>query len=227
MTTVTYREIQEIAERNALDCLGAFHPEAEDHAPQGTGTIIMIGPGQAFWDRITASPEWRYGESDPVDRWSIRVLGQIAAELRADAIFPFGGPPYHPFQRWALRTGSCWASPVGFLVHERHGLMVSFRGALLMHERIALPEVPKEAPCRACEAPCRSACPVNALSPEAYDVSACLTQIDEQSPSDCASFGCSSRRACPVGQNLRNPAQSAYHMAAFIRSNTANTGDDA
>ena len=76
---------------------------------------------------------------DPVDRWSRRVIGRLACDLGAKALFPFGGPPYHPFYQWALRTGRAWESPVRLLVHDTQGLMVSFRGALALREAMAVP----------------------------------------------------------------------------------------
>jgi epoxyqueuosine reductase len=53
----------------------------------------------------------------------------MACDLGAKALFPFGGPPWHPFIAWAKRSGRAWESPVGFLVHDQAGLMVSYRAA--------------------------------------------------------------------------------------------------
>ncbi len=95
-----------------LEVLGGFAvDEREEGLPAGTRTVLMLGPKEpGFWAHLQAQPEW--GGPDPVDRWSRRVIGRIACDLGAKALFPFGGPPYHPFYQWALRTGRVWDSPV-------------------------------------------------------------------------------------------------------------------
>ncbi len=206
-----------IAARVAGDGLairGAFHPEAADLAPEGRGTLVLLGPGEGFWDIFTASREYRDGGGDPLDRWSRRVIGAHARALAGEALFPFGGPPWHPFIAWSRRGGQVWDSPVGLLVHEIAGLFVSFRGALALTPRLALP-APGSSPCPACAAPCRDACPVAAMTPRGYDVARCHTYLDSGPGRDCLARGCAVRRSCPVGAGLRLPQQSAFHMAAF------------
>lgn len=182
------------------------------------GTIVLIGCGPGFWPVFTASPEYRDAAPDPVDRWSLRVLGDLARSFDATAVFPFGGPPYAPFIRWALAGGQCRSSPVGMLVHGVAGLMISFRGALVLAGEQALP-VPMPAPCDGCAAPCATACPVGALRPGMpYDVAGCRAHIASPAGRDCLMQGCLARRACPVSQSFpRDPAQSALHMAAFLK----------
>lgn len=200
-----------------LEVLGGFAAEpAEDGLPAGTRTILLIGPAEpGFWPHLTCQPEWLDGGPDPVDRWSRRVVGRLACDLGAKALFPFGGPPYHPFYRWALRTGQVWDSPVRLLVHARQGLMVSFRGALALKEAVALPP-PSPRPCDACPAPCMSACPARALTAKGYDVPACHSFLNQPEGQDCMTCGCLVRRACPVSQSYaRLPEQSAYHMRQF------------
>lgn len=177
-------------------------------------SLVLIGPGPAFWPHFRTSPEYQDGAPDPMDRWSTRVLGACAAALGATPFFPFGGPPYHPFYSWALSSGETWASPVAFLVHAELGLFTSFRGALAFDH--ALPAQPvRTQPCTACAQPCATACPVKALTPGGYDVAACKAYLETAPGQDCRTNGCRVRRACPVGANLRDPAQSAFHMAAF------------
>ncbi len=198
-----------------LTVLGGFHPVPADGAPAGTGTLVLLGPAEpGFWAHLQAQPEW--SGPDPVDRWSRRVIGRIACDLGAKALFPFGGPPYHPFQRWALRTGRAWESPVRLLVQADQGLMVSFRGALALRDRIDLPP-PAEKPCDTCTGrPCLTACPPRALTAAGYDLPACHAFLD--SGPDCMTRGCAVRRACPVSQGYaRLPEQSAYHMGQFHR----------
>jgi epoxyqueuosine reductase len=200
-----------------LEVLGGFAvAEAEEGFPAGTRTLLMLGPKEpGFWAHLTAQPEW--SEPDPVDRWSRRVIGRLACDLGAKALFPFGGPPYHPFYQWALRSGRVWDSPVRLLVHSTQGLMVSFRGALALKEVVAVPP-PAARPCDTCPAPCLTACPVGALTGAGYDLPACHGFLDQPEGQDCMTGGCQVRRACPVSQSYaRLPEQSAYHMRQFHR----------
>jgi len=197
-----------------LEILGGFHAQEDSALPVGTKTLLLIGPKEpGFWPHLTAQPEWD-GTPDPVDRWSRRVIGGVACDIGAKALFPFGGPPYHPFYKWALRTGRVWDSPVRLLVHAGQGLMVSFRGALALKEVIALPP-PAAKPCEGCDKPCLQACPAGALGAAGYDVPACHAYLSA-GDRDCMKAGCLVRRACPVTQAYaRMPEQSAYHMRQF------------
>jgi epoxyqueuosine reductase len=200
-----------------LEVLGGFAvAEGEAGFPAGTRTLLMLGPREpGFWAHLTAQPEW--GGPDPVDRWSRRVIGRIACDLGAKALFPFGGPPYHPFYQWALRTGRVWDSPVRLLVHSGQGLMVSFRGALALTEAVPV-LAPAVKPCESCAAPCLTACPAGALTREGYDLPACHAFLDRAEGGECLSGGCLVRRACPVSQSYaRLTEQSAYHMGQFHR----------
>lgn len=206
-------QISEAAGRHHLAVLGGFHATDDPTLPQGTKTLLMLGPAEpGFWAHITAQPEWD-GAPDPMDRWSRRVIGRIACDLGAKALFPFGGAPYHPFYTWALRTGRVWDSPIKLLVHADQGLMVSFRGALALKQQIDLPP-PLPRPCDTCAAPCLTICP--ALTGTGYDVPACHDLLDQGK--DCMKLGCASRRACPLSlAYARLPEHSAYHMAQFHR----------
>lgn len=206
--------IAQAARAQGLWLAGALHP-APDDVP-GAGTLVLLAPaGAGFWPVFTAAPEYADARPDPLDRWSARVIGALAQPLGARALFPFGGPPYHPFLRWARESGRAHTSPVGLLVHDAAGLMISYRGALALPGRLELPPAPA-APCDSCaDQPCRSACPVAALGPSGYDVPGCKTDLD-RAGNDCMAQGCAVRRACPVSAGAgRSPAQSAFHMRAF------------
>ncbi len=180
----------------------------------------MLGPEEpGFWAHLTAEREWADGQPDPIDRWSSRIIGDLSLSLGGQALFPFGGPPYHPFYAWALRTGRAWSSPVTLLVHETAGLMVSYRGAIALRERLDLPSASPQRPCDTCDGkPCLDACPVGALTENGYDVPACHGFLDTAGGADCLSSGCALRRACPVSHAYgRLPEQSAYHMRLFHR----------
>ena len=206
----------EAARAEGLALLGGLHPGPGDGAPEGIGTLLLVGPegGPGFWALFETSSERRDGASDPLDRWSERVLGTLAVRFGATALFPFGGPPWWPFAAWARASGEAWESPVGLLVHARLGLFASYRGALAFPDRLPVP-TPVTRPCDTCAAPCRAACPVGALGAAGYDVPACHAFLDTGPGRACLTRGCAVRRACPVGAGLRPDAQSAFHMTAF------------
>lgn len=212
--------LDEVAARLAAERLaifGALHPEPDEGAPPGTGTLVLIGPLEpGYWAHLTASPEWRDGRPDPVDRWSRRVIGRLACDLGAKAVFPFTGPPFAPFPAWARRSGTAWQSPVGLLVQAQAGLMVSYRGALALRPRYDLPAA-RPSPCESCpDQPCRSACPVAALRPDAYDVAGCRAHLAQAAGQACLRLGCAARRACPLSVSYgRVGEHSAYHMRHF------------
>ena len=177
--------------------------------------ITLIGPDEpTFWAIFATSAEHDDWLPDPLDRWSRRVLTDVANTLGAEPLFPFGGPPYAPFFTWAKASGRFWASPINFLVHDEAGLFVSFRGAIRWDVK-ALETAPEQ-PCLTCpERPCATACPVGAFH-DGYDVEACKAHVTSPHGLDCRTKGCLARRACPVGQGSRLPAQAAFHMEAFL-----------
>lgn len=195
--------------------LAGVAPPDPDHCPPGTRALALVAPLRGWWGIVTASPEWQDGAPDPIDRWSARVLGAIAAAVGGTALFPFGGPPWRPFHAWALATGRVWESPVRLLVGAEHGLWISFRGALALPFDLALP--PAARPCDACpDRPCLSACPAGALGAAGYDVPACHAHLDTRAGAACLTGGCRVRAACPVSvRHARLAAQSAYHMSRF------------
>lgn len=214
---MTYAELESAARARQLSVLGGFHPRPDDDVPEGCATLILLGPDEpAFWPAFTQSAEWQDGAPDPVDRWSRRVVGDWARDIGATALYPFGGPPFLPFYRWALRTGRTHASPVHLLVHDTAGLFVSFRGALALRHRIDLPPLPP-CPCDTCpDRPCETACLSGALTPAGYDVPHCKSFLDTPAGAPNMTRGCAVRRACPVSRGFgRLPAQSAYHMRQF------------
>lgn len=178
---------------------------------------VLVGTDAGWWHHFKLSSEYQDGHADPIDRWSKRVLGDIAQHLGATALFPSDGPPYAPFIAWALATGRFWQSPTGMMVHDTAGLMISIRGAFEVSEPI--PSVPAGTnPCDTCaDRPCITACPVGALSADArYDVPACKAYLDLPAGIQCMAQGCRVRRACPVSQAFDRPdAQTAFHMKAF------------
>lgn len=206
------------AARAGLVVMGALHPARCGARDLAGGTLILLGCGPGFWPAFTAAPEARDGAPDPIDRWSARVVGAIADALGARARFPFGGPPHAPFIDWALKSGRAWHSPVGMLVHDIVGLMISYRGALHWPDEFPIPAPGSVCPCDTCAGrPCTAACPVGALGQgRAYDVARCHTWLDRPAGLGCMMQGCAARRACPVSRGAgRQPEQSALHMRSF------------
>ena len=86
---------------------GGFHTTAGDGVPQGVASVILIGSiGSAGFEQFRRSTEWRAG-ADPLDRYTERVVDDIAQKFAADAVYPWQGPPWWPFQRWAQRAETC------------------------------------------------------------------------------------------------------------------------
>jgi hypothetical protein len=184
-------------------------------------TIVLAGMvGKEGWSAFAGSPEARDGAEHPLDRWSRRLIEALAHELGAKAIFPFGGPPFWPFQQWAQRAEPAHPSPIGVLIHPHYGLWHSYRGALGFREALAVPETPTVAsPCDACrERWCLKTCPVGAFSGLGYNVAACAAHLKGDAGADCMDAGCRARRACPVGaEHAYAPEQAHFIMRAFLR----------
>lgn len=200
-----------------LEIVGGFHPGPGDDLPEEVGTLVLLGPQEpGFWEVVSAAPEFRDGTPDPLDRWSERVIARLARDLDALPFYPFG-EPRRPFVRWALKTGRVWASEVHLMISAGAGLLLSFRGALGLRDRLELP--PRgQRPCDICAGkPCHTACPVGALTPKGYDVATCRAWLaTPEGAADCGAYGCAVRRACPSSAgHPRDSALHAHHMRYF------------
>lgn len=211
---------EELSARLAVHGLlprGAFHPDPDDGVPGDVGTLALVGnAGPAMWRAFSAAMP---AGADPLDRWSRSVLSEVADRTGATALFPFGGPPWLPFQRWAMRAEPVAPSPLGILIHPDYGLWHGYRGALAFPARLDLPpRDERPVPCADCaERPCLSACPVHAFSGESYDVDACAGWLRSERGTDCLTLSCAARRACPAGRDhIHGPEQAGFHMRAFL-----------
>lgn len=209
-----------IAARAAQDQLaifGALQAGQGADLPQGVETLLLLSPMEpGFWAHVQSHPAFDPTSPDPIDSWSEAVISDIAAAFGGQAFFPFSGPPYAPFVDWAKASGRAWNSPLGMLVHETAGLMVSYRGAIGLPRAIPLPVAQHDRPCETCEKPCLTACPIDAFSDGAYDVKSCHSYIEADPTQECLTNGCLARRACPVSANYgRLAEQSAFHMRRF------------
>lgn len=222
---MTLGDIQQAVAAQGLAWRGAFHPGDGDlPANRQIGTLVLAGfIGRENWSSFAASPEAADGQPDPLDRWSRRVIGAIAQAVGASAIFPFDGPPWAPFQRWAQKAEPVYPSPLGMLIHPDWGLWHAWRGALAFRQRLDLPEpARRSSPCESCAGkPCLSACPVAAFKPDEYDVRVCVSHIDAAEGAGCMEQGCRARLACPVGARHRyGPDRAQFHMRAFRKAQT-------
>lgn len=214
-----YDELADVLAQQGLMPRGAFHPGPEDAAPEGVGTIMLVGnAGPAMWRAFSAAmPDG----ANALDRWSASVLDAIAQRFAATALYPWEGPPYFPFQRWAMKAEPVSSSPLGILVHPDYGLWHGYRGALAFADKRPVPpRAERASPCEDCAGrPCLEGCPVGAFGQEGYNVPACTGHLRTPAGDDCMALGCRARRACPVGRDyVYEPAQAAFHMAAFLLS---------
>ena len=224
----SYEAISEGAGRLGLRARGGFHPLPTDGAPRLSsggepGTVVLIGNvGPEFWE--SAGPAvGKIAEANPLDRWVVKQVGDLATSFGAEVVFPFGGPPHWPFQRWAQRAEAVAPSPIGILIHPDYGLWHAYRAALLFASRLDLPvRVERPVPCISCgDKPCLTTCPVGAFQPTGYAVATCVAHVGTSAGADCASHGCAARRACPVGRPYTYPVEeSRFHMRAFVRAMT-------
>lgn len=218
-------------EAHGLALCGAFAVSPDDRVPpladaMPAAALVLVGNvGSSLWPRFAASPEYRDGRRDPLDRWSRRIGDTLAARYGARALYPFGGPPHHPFQHWASRAEPVHPSPLGLVIHAEYGLWHAYRFAL------ALDHVPDDlapmaehvSPCLACtERPCLDACPVDAFTGSGYRIGACAQHLRDTPDGACMRLGCAARHACPVGAPSRyGSAHAAFHMQAFVIARAA------
>lgn len=223
----SWRDVESAARGFGLRWRGGFHTGTDDRLPdlpcgRPARTLILLGSiGRSLWPSFAAAPEYADGGPDPMDRWNRRLGEALAAQLGAAPIFPFGGPPHWPFQRWAQRADEVGPSPLGIQIHPDYGLWHAYRLALIFAERLELPPLERRPmPCASCAAkPCLSACPVEAFAPEGYDVQRCAGHIKSAAGAACMDQGCRARDACPVGVGYRYDAeQLRFHMEAFRRA---------
>jgi len=187
--------LAQTADTIGLALRGGFAPTPADAVPpmpdgRPAAALLMLGwTSGVQWPALTTSPEYTDGRPHPLDRWSRRVIGTLATQYNATPLYPFTGPPFLPFLRWAQRAEPLHPSPIHLLIHPTHGLWHNWRGALAFATALDLPPVPQTpSPCATCTGrPCTG-------------------------PADLDD----ARRACPIGTPY-SPEQQAFHRAAFVR----------
>jgi hypothetical protein len=224
---VPLAELTEALARHGLRLRGGFATDSASDADilavaPWTQTVILIGNvGSELWDKSGAEIA-ALGDPDPLDRWTRSVIEPIASSVDALALFPFAGPPYWPFQRWAERAEGVRSSPIGIQIHPEFGLWHAYRAAILLHGMIELPRQEQTHPCDTCaDRPCLTHCPVNAFSPAGYEVDRCVDHVVavQNESGSCSEVGCLARLACPVGTAWRyRPEHARFHMRAFVKA---------
>ena len=214
-----YAQIDSRLKTYGLMARGGFHPRDGDQVPGHARTVIMIGnAGHDMWRVFSGNQSHT---QHPLDTWTRNVLAPIAEELSCRVVYPFQGPPYYPFQKWAMQADNVTPSPIGPLIHPQFGLWHAYRAAFLFHDVLPLPDKAEgPTPCESCQDKlCLDTCPVDAFSHENYDVAACRQHIARPEGRDCLKFGCQARTACPVGKEyIYHPDQADFHMRHFLVS---------
>jgi hypothetical protein len=194
--------------------------------PDNAGLALIGNIGSSYWEQFSQSAEFKDGAAHPLDRWSRRVAEPIAQRLSLQALYPFEGPPYYPFQQWARRAEGLGQSPVGVMIHPQFGLWHSYRFALLGVDfdietaATSTAESPLESPCLDCAGkPCLHTCPVAAFDANGYAVERCSDYLQQSPQAECHQQGCLARYACPVAPELRYvAAQGRFHLRAFVQA---------
>lgn len=223
---------------HGLHVLGRVAAEAGDALPpledgRPVAVIVLVGNiGSSLWEAFHASPEHADGAPDPLDRWSMRVASSIASTHSATPYYPFGGPPFRPFQRWARRAGTLFPSPLGLLISPATGLWQAYRFALGFAAdtiEIEAAQVDACSPCASCsDQPCLTRCPAQAFDAAGHHLQRCITHLHRDPHASCHSSGCLARLACPVAAGLRYlPAHQAFHMRAFVAAHPPEPGQQA
>jgi ferredoxin len=214
------RFIDEALSGSGLATRGAFALEAGEGL-EGFSSGVLIGHlGGTFWPIFRAWHAAHPGIADPLDAWSKAIIGDVAHDVQKRAVFP-SDKPHLPFQRWAARAEGLKHGPLGVLMHPQAGPWHAYRGAILFEQPLEAGPPQKDRlaahPCDMCAAkPCLAACPVNAVSPDRFDVEACRAHLASPEGAPCMTGGCLARNACPAGGGFRYSAeQQAFHQAAF------------
>ena len=131
------RRIAARARPHGLAPLGAFHPAAGRRRAGGLRDTGAPRAGRAgLLAAFRASPEYRDGAPDPLNRWSERVIGGAGRRLRRAAALPVRRPALAAVHRLgaAERRGLGVAGRAPGACAP--GLFVSYRGALALPARL-------------------------------------------------------------------------------------------
>jgi hypothetical protein len=211
-----------------------------DPTPAECSLLVLIGNvGSTFWPHFADSNESQDGLPHPLDRWSQRIGEALATQCGGKAFYPFGGPPYCSFLRWAAKAEALGSSPLGLRIHPVYGLWHAYRFALQIPltsgpfgQEGQKPPAIESSPttlsdvCIQCSTKaCLSACPVEAFTPAGYDVAACASHLhamqDNGKASACVAHTCQARSACPIGTSFQySMVHGHFHMQQFMKAHS-------
>ncbi len=191
----------------------------------GRKALLIGNAGSDMWVQFSKSNEYADDKPDPMNRWTRRVLDDVARQFGGRVVYPFD-KPYWPFQRLAQKAAGVQSSPLGILIHPEYGLWHAFRGVVVFDEAheftsqinaLIMNADSLIHPCDTCvEKPCLTACPVGAFTGEWLNVQDCFAHLDTRSEPDCMSLGCRARCACPIAKTSQyNEAQIKFHMKSY------------
>jgi len=223
---VALSELKDTLARFGLRLRGGFATDREtdrdilSQTPWARTLVLVGNVGSELWDKSGGAIAAMTGP-DPLDRWTRQIVDPIARSIEGIALYPFVGPPYWPFQRWAERAEGVRSSPIGIQIHPEYGLWHAYRAAILLPVAVDLPRPEThEHPCDSCAGkPCLTHCPVNAFSVSGYDVDRCVDRVIavQYESGSCSDVGCLARLACPVGAAWQyRPDHARFHMTAFL-----------
>jgi hypothetical protein len=223
---ISLNEITDLSWEYGLVIRGGFSVCEEDGVPDlddgaRPKTLVLFGnSGSSIWDCFSGSKEKLDCEPDPLNRWSERVGDLMASQLSGRAFFPFGGPPYQPFIRWAKKAESLKSSKIGLLIHPDYGLWHAYRFAIALNAPLQFQAMPEQDICERCEdQPCLNTCPVQAFSDSGYNVQNCYDYLKQEPQSDCRTHTCQARYSCPEGHGFHyQHLHARFHMDAFFQS---------
>jgi hypothetical protein len=195
---------------HGLQMRGGFAVQPDEGlgaVPDGrpVASLWMVGVvGSAFWPTFVASSFYRDGLPDPLDRWSQSIGDALAQRLGGRALYPFDGPPYHPFQQWADRAEELQPSRMLLRIHPQFGLWHAYRFALALPQALEVQDVAHGAKAPSVNtSKLPGACgPLPSTPPTGQGVSA--PRFETGLCATCSGQPCLS--ACPVG---------AYSTAGF------------
>ncbi len=226
MTELTYPSIDNRLRPYGLRLRGGFRLDEQDLSLETNNkfeVLLLIGNiGDSLWAPFQQDTDAE--RSHPLDHWSKTHISNIANDLKGYTVFPSDGPPFHPFQHWAIKAEHLDQSPLGILIHPTYGLWHAYRGALLVSSTMDLPKTDVNvAICQECiPKPCLSSCPVDAIDLNGINTESCLSHLNDVN--SCVDNGCLARLSCPVGKEYTySREQRAFHNRAFLKSHSEST----
>ncbi len=178
----------------------------------GCRSVVVVGSGgpalwHAFRRAVEEEPTRFTEDRDPLDTFVRRAVAAAdpGGPGRRWVFADVREPPYAPIQELALAAGLGWRSRLWILMHPTFGPWFGLRAACFTTEVLPVDGRRADAsPCEGCPAPCRSACPGDALRGGQLDSRWCF--VHRAATRDCLDV-CHARAACPVGAVHRYPAE--------------------